>query len=303
MSSPAGQSSSVPVFTVSSSPPSTTTTTTRRQSTSTTADLFRRASRAIVGENPNPLALSEEERLSQLRSKVPSQFTITPVTRGSPGGNFDGFIKLGNKTKCIGRFNDHDAASSACRAQSPPIWQESDACNICTATFAVLRPRHHCRNCGCSVCSECSKNTWPSRCLPDYNLKSENVRVCDSCHILARRFKEAVENGDVDCVADLALTGNVNLTCPLYPGVEYPFHVAARSGKLNVLQLICSPPFYVSLYYTSGGRTMVYTTVNRGTKMTVMQLAAINKDLEMITWLHREKNMPISLISETRILQ
>ncbi|TMW56750.1 hypothetical protein Poli38472_006760 [Pythium oligandrum] len=53
----------------------------------------------------------------------------------------------------------------------------SSACTICYHTFAVYRPRHHCRFCGSLVCGNCSKRRWPM----SYNTPKKTSRICDVC--------------------------------------------------------------------------------------------------------------------------
>uniref|UniRef100_K3WAK4 FYVE-type domain-containing protein n=1 Tax=Globisporangium ultimum (strain ATCC 200006 / CBS 805.95 / DAOM BR144) TaxID=431595 RepID=K3WAK4_GLOUD len=38
--------------------------------------------------------------------------------------------------------------------ESPPEWKRDDECSICRASFGMFKHRHHCRNCGKSICSQ-----------------------------------------------------------------------------------------------------------------------------------------------------
>ncbi|OQR85619.1 hypothetical protein ACHHYP_11636 [Achlya hypogyna] len=51
----------------------------------------------------------------------------------------------------------------------------TDECMICQAGFSTFRRKHHCRNCGALVCSNCSRSRAR---LPGVDQKS---RVCDIC--------------------------------------------------------------------------------------------------------------------------
>ncbi|KAI9914721.1 hypothetical protein PsorP6_008531 [Peronosclerospora sorghi] len=53
----------------------------------------------------------------------------------------------------------------------------SNVCTICTQTFIVYRPRHHCRLCGSLVCGNCSRRRWTL----SYSSSTKASRVCDSC--------------------------------------------------------------------------------------------------------------------------
>ncbi|RQM16591.1 hypothetical protein DD237_001252 [Peronospora effusa] len=57
----------------------------------------------------------------------------------------------------------------------------SNVCTNCTHTFAVYRPRHHCRLCGSLVCGNCSKRRWTL----SYSSSKKASRVCDSCAVSA----------------------------------------------------------------------------------------------------------------------
>lgn len=63
-------------------------------------------------------------------------------------------------------------------SQQPPAFQESSKCAFCAHAFGMMRRRHHCRNCGKSVCDKCTGESIP---LPKFGLV-EPVRVCLYCH-------------------------------------------------------------------------------------------------------------------------
>jgi hypothetical protein len=51
-------------------------------------------------------------------------------------------------------------SSSAIHAPILLFNKVSSVCMICLQSFAVYRPRHHCRLCGSLVCGHCSKRKW-----------------------------------------------------------------------------------------------------------------------------------------------
>ncbi|KAL8007675.1 putative FYVE zinc finger, Zinc finger, FYVE/PHD-type, Zinc finger, RING/FYVE/PHD-type [Plasmopara halstedii] len=61
----------------------------------------------------------------------------------------------------------------------PPRWKQSSMCHVCACAFSLVKRRHHCRNCGQSVCSQHSTNRVA---LPKFAL-SEAQRVCDQCFL------------------------------------------------------------------------------------------------------------------------
>ncbi|KAF0727107.1 hypothetical protein Ae201684P_015769 [Aphanomyces euteiches] len=59
-----------------------------------------------------------------------------------------------------------------------PRMQESNSCFHCLKQFKLHRPRHHCRNCGCSCCGPCSA---PHKIrLPWFGYKAPQ-RICAGC--------------------------------------------------------------------------------------------------------------------------
>lgn len=69
-------------------------------------------------------------------------------------------------------------------AESSCLEEDSWSCGVCDAQLGVLhlRPRHHCRMCGKSVCSKCSKSTVQMEAG-----QSTPQRACKSCVALALR--------------------------------------------------------------------------------------------------------------------
>ncbi|KAK1944163.1 Vacuolar protein sorting-associated protein 27 [Phytophthora citrophthora] len=61
----------------------------------------------------------------------------------------------------------------------PPRWKQSRMCHVCACGFSLVKRRHHCRNCGQSVCNQHSTNRVS---LPKFAL-SEPQRVCDQCFL------------------------------------------------------------------------------------------------------------------------
>jgi len=61
-----------------------------------------------------------------------------------------------------------------------PIWvpdADVDKCMICSSSFTMIRRKHHCRNCGKAVCSNCSSNKIY---MP--NISRNILRACDNCY-------------------------------------------------------------------------------------------------------------------------
>ena len=57
-------------------------------------------------------------------------------------------------------------------------FEEADECHACGFAFSFFARRHHCRECGRSVCHDHSRRTRP---LPHRGAGAEPLRVCDGC--------------------------------------------------------------------------------------------------------------------------
>lgn len=54
----------------------------------------------------------------------------------------------------------------------PPRWKQSRMCHVCACGFTLVKRRHHCRNCGQSVCNQHSTNRVS---LPKFALSSRSA--------------------------------------------------------------------------------------------------------------------------------
>ncbi|KAJ0408604.1 hypothetical protein P43SY_008951 [Pythium insidiosum] len=70
------------------------------------------------------------------------------------------------------------------KSSFPPRWKQARSCYVCTLPFSMMKRRHHCRNCGHSVCSQHSTNRVA---LPKFNL-IDPQRVCDQCFLAGRHL-------------------------------------------------------------------------------------------------------------------
>jgi len=74
---------------------------------------------------------------------------------------------------------------------NPTLWIPDHAvaaCMKCNTNFWIGRRRHHCRNCGCLFCRDCSNRMIP---IPSEQLYHP-VRVCDDCFAELVRNKKAI---------------------------------------------------------------------------------------------------------------
>ncbi|KAG7399098.1 hypothetical protein PHYBOEH_009676 [Phytophthora boehmeriae] len=75
------------------------------------------------------------------------------------------------------------SASTRSTVSLPPRWMNAPSCSICAQKFGTFKKRHHCRNCGQSVCRDHSARERMK--LPHYGL-SDRHRVCVVCHDMLR---------------------------------------------------------------------------------------------------------------------
>lgn len=76
--------------------------------------------------------------------------------------------------------------------QSPANWtpdSEAPQCKNCKKDFGFFRHRHHCRQCGCVFCSDCSSKV--SEMVRGYEGQGPQ-RICDRCeaHIQAKKIAD-----------------------------------------------------------------------------------------------------------------
>lgn len=98
-------------------------------------------------------------------------------------GGFGGPREHDNKPSGIpsvaGDNNGGAVGRPRAKTTFPPRWKQARSCHVCATIFSLMKRRHHCRNCGQSVCSQHSTNRVS---LPKFGL-SEPQRVCDKCFL------------------------------------------------------------------------------------------------------------------------
>lgn len=65
--------------------------------------------------------------------------------------------------------------------ESPPEWKLDDECAICRVTFNMFKHRHHCRNCGKSICRQHSAD---KKILMEAKGFTTPQRVCVTCYAM-----------------------------------------------------------------------------------------------------------------------
>jgi hypothetical protein len=89
-------------------------------------------------------------------------------------------------------------------ATGPVAFEEADDCHACGAAFTLFARRHHCRECGRSVCSKHSRKTRP---LPHRAISAQCHRVCDGCQLRLAVAAGGGANWDLRSSGDPAAKG------------------------------------------------------------------------------------------------
>ncbi|RHY30058.1 hypothetical protein DYB32_004652 [Aphanomyces invadans] len=114
-----------------------------------------------------------------------SRYTSTPATKTSPPHaaplelsyeQSDGNSSEDNNSPCA------EPQSTLTSATIPPAWMLIEECFVCRVPFNMFKHRHHCRNCGMSICSAHSAET--KMMMPGY---TNPQRACLNCAAVLRR--------------------------------------------------------------------------------------------------------------------
>ncbi|KAL7466349.1 hypothetical protein ACHAXS_012853, partial [Conticribra weissflogii] len=208
-------------------------------------------------------------------------------------------------------------ARACAYANAPPQmnpFSNAPNCTLCNIKFSPLfkRPKH-CRNCGIVICSSCCEY-WKSIMVPDtYNIKKANVvKVCKSCHHLAREFRKALLNGEYGLAVELFQTGNVNLRCPFaFSGEEimFPVHCAIEGNSEKLLRWLVDVQFCPIKVVSTGNKGKSISlkpgnnsstngvgngylhTLRTSKGRSVLSIAMSTKHVEILRYLVNEKDV------------
>ncbi|TYZ60202.1 hypothetical protein PybrP1_003524 [[Pythium] brassicae (nom. inval.)] len=95
-----------------------------------------------------------------------------------------------------------DAKKPRVQSSFPPRWKQARHCHVCMTAFSFTKRRHHCRNCGQSVCGGHSTNRVA---LPKFGLLDPQ-RLCDKCFLMGHFLVPAAGSGSfgVDSLGSMA---------------------------------------------------------------------------------------------------
>ena len=179
---------------------------------------------------------------------------------------------------------------------------ENPHCFACDQKFSVFRRASHCRNCGVCICNSCSV-AWSKVALPDtYNIKNEKmVKVCKSCNILSKMFRQALLDANYENALTIYNTGNINLRCPFINAqtneVMLPIHCAVEGGSIILLKWLVDVHYCPIKRIRTGNRNnksqhsdeLIATSKGR----TVLEIAMAGQHVDILRYLINEKNLSI----------
>ncbi|RLN91420.1 hypothetical protein BBJ28_00006101 [Nothophytophthora sp. Chile5] len=79
--------------------------------------------------------------------------------------------------------------------ESPPEWKHDDECSICRASFGMFKHRHHCRNCGKSICSQHSADKKLAMEAKGFTTPQ---RVCVTCYAMITHSRSLKQELDLE---------------------------------------------------------------------------------------------------------
>ncbi|KAG6585058.1 Vacuolar protein sorting-associated protein 27 [Phytophthora cinnamomi] len=107
----------------------------------------------------------------------------------TPGGSQRGSPPLFRRSHRRASHGSHSRG----HFDPPPEWKHDGECSICRASFGMFKHRHHCRNCGKSICSQHSADKKISMEAKGFTTPQ---RVCVTCYAMithSRSLKEGQE--------------------------------------------------------------------------------------------------------------
>ncbi|RLN86214.1 hypothetical protein BBJ28_00010850 [Nothophytophthora sp. Chile5] len=142
------------------------------------------------------LALTEQ----RLRERENDLISIATADDTAPLGMFDpskapdlslmSSFQVPEEVKSGNGNGASQGAGPRGKAAFPPRWKQARMCHVCASGFSLMKRRHHCRNCGQSVCGQHSTNRVA---LPKFAL-TEPQRVCDRCFLSGHHIMVAAQS-------------------------------------------------------------------------------------------------------------
>jgi hypothetical protein len=109
----------------------------------------------------------------------------------TPGGSLRGSPPLFRRSH---RRASHGAHGRG-RFDPPPEWKHDGECSICRASFGMFKHRHHCRNCGKSICSQHSADKKISMEAKGFTTPQ---RVCVTCYAMITHSRTLKQDSELE---------------------------------------------------------------------------------------------------------
>lgn len=135
--------------------------------------------------NPNLRRVNTNSDVVKARTMSDTDFQNAEAFRTTMGASMAAVAANGTPIEKPLPYQTSTRLSSRTVVSLPPRWMNAPNCHICSLKFGnwALKKRHHCRNCGQSICRDHSARERMR--LPHYGL-TDRYRVCVVCHDLLR---------------------------------------------------------------------------------------------------------------------
>ncbi|GAB9466855.1 Membrane trafficking and cell signaling protein [Globisporangium polare] len=146
--------------------------------------------------------------------------------------------------------------------ESPPEWRRDDECAICRVSFGMFKHRHHCRNCGKSICSQHSADRKVSMTSKGFKTPQ---RVCVTCYAdLTNQSRAKHEMSPFDAVLDAAGLGSSNNPVVAFAMQHMQTHQQQQQQQHYALgtQSLRSPQYASPLNKGTGSPTETFVSNN-----------------------------------------
>ncbi|ETP03568.1 hypothetical protein F441_19481 [Phytophthora nicotianae CJ01A1] len=142
-----------------------------------------------------------------------------PVRRSvTPSGSQRGSPPLFRRTHRRASHGSHGRG----HFDPPPEWKHDGECSICRASFGMFKHRHHCRNCGKSICSQHSADKKISMEAKGFTTPQ---RVCVTCYAMITHSRSMKHDLELD---ETGQDGSV-----LHPATFQQQHFAPNASAGN----------------------------------------------------------------------
>uniref|UniRef100_A0A7S1BQP3 RING-type domain-containing protein n=1 Tax=Corethron hystrix TaxID=216773 RepID=A0A7S1BQP3_9STRA len=259
-----------------------------------------KASETLFGDNGVPDRYGKGESTVIPRTLLPHSVTYDTRAKQWVGTIATTQDKHGPKHCRVFFYDTEEEAKSSTLSNTPPVMCTSDRCMNCNGKFAVFKRSYNCTNCGACVCQSCSDASWPAKMVPPLYNKTiySSVKVCISCDRLNKALKKALLAGDFGQVIAIHVTGNVNLRRPFVDpkNTMYPIHCSVISGNVELTRWLIEQ-HRTPIYSSKGdGKTAKVSPLLTGKGQSLVYIAALNRNAEMLRYLVVERGISLKSI-------